>query len=373
MSHVNTKAAWLALVVGHMAGMIDLAALPVWVGTLISGYGFSPAQAGGLATLFLAGVVITSFVLSPLFHRMNARILAPVGFWISAAAFAAMITNSDYTVFAILHVVAGLGTGLAISFTHGTMGKTANPHKVFALGGFGLGVLAVIFLGGVPPLIEANGRETLFVAFTVIMGIAALLTTLMFPRVATIEAAVAGINRFSKETWFVIIAIMGMALNNALILSFAERIGIDSGFGFDKVQTALIIMGLMTLVSAILAVFLQNRLPPMKTAIIGSIVHGLLAVTIMAVPGYPAFVTPLIFYPSLMIFTHTFVFGHLAKIEPTGRAVAGTPAMNMTGAMIAPLLGGIILQTLGYAAIGFTALGIAIVAMILFIMARREA
>ena len=37
MSDVNSWGARVALVSGHMAGMIDQPALPVWVGTLIAG------------------------------------------------------------------------------------------------------------------------------------------------------------------------------------------------------------------------------------------------------------------------------------------------------------------------------------------------
>ncbi len=44
----------LPLMVAHCAGMVDLVALPVWVGALIAQYKFAPQQAGGLATLFLS-------------------------------------------------------------------------------------------------------------------------------------------------------------------------------------------------------------------------------------------------------------------------------------------------------------------------------
>ena len=46
-----------ALMVAHCAGMVDLVALPVWVGTLIANSGLDPQQAGGLVTLFLEGAV----------------------------------------------------------------------------------------------------------------------------------------------------------------------------------------------------------------------------------------------------------------------------------------------------------------------------
>src|SRR5450830_1301727 len=55
----------LALMLAHCAGMLDLVALPVWVGTLVSAYHLDPQQAGGLATLFLVGAVFSSLAVAP--------------------------------------------------------------------------------------------------------------------------------------------------------------------------------------------------------------------------------------------------------------------------------------------------------------------
>ena len=46
MITTNSLRGRVALMVGHCAGMVDLVALPVWVGTLISVYRFDPQQAG---------------------------------------------------------------------------------------------------------------------------------------------------------------------------------------------------------------------------------------------------------------------------------------------------------------------------------------
>jgi predicted MFS family arabinose efflux permease len=296
-----------------------------------------------------------------------------LGFWISTLAFLGMSQTTGFPAFALLHLIAGLGTGLAISFVHGTMGRTSNPHRVFAMGSFGLGITAVLFLGVAPPLIAANGPKTLFFVFVGVMGLAAILTTLLFPSTAKNEDVVADTRKFDKAVWLVIFAIMGMALNNAMILSFAERIGIDSGFAPEKVQMALISMGFVAILPSLLAAYFQKRLSPLKVAVAGAILHGALGFVIMGVPGFAAYIIPLVFFPFVMVFTHTFVFGYLAAIEPTGRAVAATPAMIMTGSATAPLLGGILVQSVGYNALGFTALAIGLISMLLFIKAKKRA
>ncbi|MGO9359407.1 MAG: MFS transporter, partial [Xanthobacteraceae bacterium] len=130
------------MVVGHMAGMIDMAALPIWVGVLIAGYSLAPAQAGALPTLFLSGAVIASIALSQLFHRLPGRWMPALGFGLSAVIFAAMSTTATYLPLMAGHLAAGVCTGLALSFTHGTMGRTSNPHRIFAMGNLMLGIFA---------------------------------------------------------------------------------------------------------------------------------------------------------------------------------------------------------------------------------------
>ena len=76
-----------ALIIGHCAGLIDLVALPVWVGALITHFRFSPSQAGGLVTLFLIGAVLASVLTARNFNRVNRKLLATLGFAVAAAAF----------------------------------------------------------------------------------------------------------------------------------------------------------------------------------------------------------------------------------------------------------------------------------------------
>lgn len=88
MAQGNLRAAGLiALVTGHCAGMLDLVALPVWVGALVERYGFSPRDAGMLATLFLIGGVAASLAIAPRFNRLRPKLVAVGGFGTAALIF----------------------------------------------------------------------------------------------------------------------------------------------------------------------------------------------------------------------------------------------------------------------------------------------
>src|SRR5690606_5501043 len=170
-----------ALMVAHCAGMVDLVALSVWVGVLITHYGFDAQEAGGLPTLFLAGVVLASVVLAPHFQRLPGRKVASAGFAVSALTFWLAAGTTDYATLAVLHALSGVAAGSALSVTHGTIARSANPHRLFALVGIALGVFAVVFLGGTPQLIAALGGTALFHTFAGVMVVGAVASALAFP------------------------------------------------------------------------------------------------------------------------------------------------------------------------------------------------
>jgi predicted MFS family arabinose efflux permease len=74
----------------------------------------------------------------------------------------------------------------------------------------------------------------------------------------------------------------------------------------------------------------------------------------------------------VMIFTHTFAFGLLARLDPSGRAVAATPAMLMIGSAIGPIFGGTLVKAFGYGSIGMAALAIDAIAMTSFLISSRR-
>ena len=359
-----------ALAVAHCAGMVDLVALPVWVGTLIAHYRFDPQQAGGLVTLFLVGAVLASAVFASRFHRLRGRIVAPIGFAIAALAFFGASLTAEFGELAALHALAGFSAGTALSFTHGTIGRSANPHRLFAIVGTALGVFAVVFLGATPQLVAAAGGPMLFRVFGAVMLVAAVVSAFAFP-VPDAESVESQSFRTSGQqlppsVWFGIAAVSCMSLVQAMVFSFVERAGADRGFGTDMVTGVLIAVGLVNLFPAAIAALLQQRLDARTVLIVGPGVQALLALVIAASTGFAPYAVATALFVVPMLFTHTFAFGLLAKLDVTGRATAATPAMLMIGAAIGPLLGGTLVKAFGYGGLGIAALVVDVIAIALF-------
>jgi predicted MFS family arabinose efflux permease len=358
-----------ALMVAHCAGMVDLVALPVWVGTLIGHYRLDPQQAGLLATLFLLGAVLASALLAPLFHRLPGRAVAAAGFGLSALCFWGLSGTSSYGGMAALHGLAGVAAGAALSITHGTIARAGNPHRLFAIVGIALGVFAIVFLGATPPLVAQHGGPLLFTVFAGVMAVAAGVALLAFPVPDAAPAAGssgAPAGRIPRAVWFGIAGIAAMGLVQSMTFSFLERVGNDRSFGLQAVTGVLIALGVVNLFPAALAAVLERRWPARRVLLTGPVLQAGLVVVIMNATGFAPYAAAASVFAAVMIFTHTFAFGLLARLDSSGRAMAATPAMLMVGAAIGPILGGTLVKAFGYGSLGVAALAIGALAVACF-------
>ncbi|MET3497168.1 MFS transporter [Variovorax boronicumulans] len=368
MITTNSRRGRIALMVAHCAGMIDLVALPVWVGTLVAHYHFDPQQAGLLASLFLSGAVLASAGLAPRFLPDTARLEAALGFGVAAVLFGLACLTTSFALLAALHALCGVAAGAALSATHGTIARTANPHRMFAVVGMALGVFAIVFLGGAPQLVARFGGAALFQIFAGVMALGALACALAFPRPDADEARPQHMPRqaIPRAVWCGIAGIACMGLVQSMTFSFLERAGSDRGFGVEAVTGVLIALGFVNLVPAPLAALLEKRVLARSVLLVGPVIQALLVVVIMSSPQFAPYAAAASVFAAVMIFTHTFAFGLMARLDRSGRAMAATPAMLMAGAAIGPLLGGTLVKTWGYASLGPVALVIAAIAVLCF-------
>jgi predicted MFS family arabinose efflux permease len=360
--------------VAHCAGMVDLVALPVWVGTLISGYGLDAQQAGGLATLFLLGAVTNSLAIAPRLRRLQGRTVVPLGYGFAALAFAGVALTRDYRWMALLHLLAGMSAGTALSVTHGTIGRSRNPHRLFAIVGLALGLFGILFMGISQRIVAAFGAPSLFLIFAGIMAFAACISAMAFPIGDDDDVSRhAAMDKLPRLVWLSACGVSCMALVQAMVFSFVERIGADRGYGSGAVTGVLIALGFVNLLPAPLAAFFEKRLAPRTVMMCGPVVQAMLALVVTLSQAFAPYAIATMFFAAVMIFTHTFAFGLLAELDPSGRAVAATPAMLMIGAAIGPILGGTVVKLAGYASLGLAAALVAACAVTCFLPRRPRA
>lgn len=360
MYKIESKRGIFALMSAHCAGMVDLVALPIWIGTLVANYHFNFQKSGALVTLFLFGAMLSSLIFAPLFNRFNPKTFVVIGFISACIAFFLAAQNTHYILLAILHLIGGFSAGTALSFTHGTMGRSQNPHRIFGFAGMALGIFAIVFLVSSLNLIKVFGGNTLFLILAVVMAAAALFAFLFYPKIdqsksVQVQTHSSAVPKLPKYIWLCIFGISLLAMTNAMNVSFYERIGVERGFSQDAIATTLIIYGIVSIFPAPIAALMQKHFNPMLVLCIGPIFQGICSIILTSTHNYWLYTIAGSCMVFTILFTHTFAFGLLAQLDPSGRAVAGTPAMLMFGAAIGPILGGSLVQFISFEAIGYMA------------------
>ena len=172
---------------------------------------------------------------------------------------------------------------------------------------------------------------------------------------------------FGRAIWFTVFGISVMTFNQAMVFSFVEVIGKARGFEAGSVLAVLVALGIVNfLLPSPLAAILQKRVPALLVVQLGPAVQALVAVVVTTAGAFSVWAPATAVFVAIQIFTHTFAFGLLARLDPSGRAVAATPAMLMIGAALGPLIGGLLGEHFGFGALGLAAVLVAFVSITFF-------
>ncbi|CAD5274239.1 putative MFS family arabinose efflux permease [Alteromonas sp. 38] len=351
----------VAIMASNCAGMLDLVALPLWIGVLVAAYHYDAQQAGALVTLFLIGAVCASLSIAPRFKKMNHKLVTTVGYLSAGVCFFIASQTSGFLHLAILHLIAGACASSALSMTHGTVARAENPHRLYAMTGFASGLLGLAFMAVTPNIIQLKGGHSLFIIFAGVMVLAALICALAFPRVnfdkqELEKSETVTHKKIPTNVWYGMIGISLMVVTQAMTFSFMERVANERGFSAQEITFILVALSLFNLFATVMAGISEKRISTRLVLFLGPVIQVILANIIMNSSSLVLFGAASIVFVSLIMFTHTFVFGLLAKLDTSGRALAATPAVLMIGAAIGPVLGGTIVKLAGYHGIGIAAL-----------------
>ncbi len=367
----------IGLMLAQVAGTIELAAMPLWVGMLMQAYGMDPQQAGSLVTLYVAGAVIGGFLAARAFGRLKpGRPIAVMGALVGAVVFLGVYQFRGYAVLAFLHVLGGFFVGPVIAVTAGTVARSVNPHRLFAIVNVVFSLFAAMFLGLMPPVVARLGGEVLFLAIAGVLALGAVGSMLAFPDSSppVLKSGETPKLRtpIPHTVWGGMIGLCVMACMYAMTLSFFERVGMARGYGAALVGTVLTITAVVKLFPAVVAGLLEKRLPARGVMLVMPVVQALSITLIFAVPNFWVYAVAGPLFIGTLIFTHIFGFGLLSRLEPTGRAMAAEPALMLVGAGLGPLIGGTLVKFYGYPALAGAAAVLAALAIVFFMRLPRD-
>jgi len=353
----------IALAIGSVAPILGM---PVIVGALQDGWGYTAAYAGYVTSIDLAGLLLGSVVTSLMARRVDWRWY--VGGALTLSAGFNLLCAPFHSVGALCccRFAAGLTSGATYASSLTLLSRNPEPARAFSIMIL-LQVLAnAAVLGLFPLLNERWGPAGIFVAIAGVL-LASVAVVPLLPRrdvtAAAASPAGAPIRRAKLRAPLLPgLCLMAVALFYVSIGSYwayAERMGIGFGISTQQVHWLLSAGVLLSAAGCLSARTIGHRIGQSRALLVALamlastlLIHGLFPTAIM-------FVVTLAVLQLCWNFIDIFQLGTLAIVDPSGRSAALVPAAQGGALAAGPAAAGFVLGLgKGYTAVlllaGFT-------------------
>ncbi|MGA2191343.1 MAG: MFS transporter, partial [Steroidobacteraceae bacterium] len=345
----------IALAIGSVAPILGM---PIIVGALQDGWGYTAENAGYVTSIDLAGLLAGSIVTSVLAHRVDWRWY--VGGALAASAAFNVLCAPFHGIVALcaLRFAAGLTSGATYASSLTLLSRYAEPARAFSILIL-LQVLAnAVVLWVFPLLNERFGPAAIFAAVAAVLALSVAVTPLL-PRRDPPPAVPTAPRRAQRLRVPLLpaLCLMAVALFYVTIGSYwayAERMGIEFGISMQQVHWLLSAGVFLSAAGCLSARAVGHRFGQSRTLLAAL---ALLAATLLVhgfLPTAAMFVVNLAVLQLCWNFIDIFQLGTLAIVDPSGRSAALVPAAQGAALAAGPAAAGFILGLgKGYPAVLF--------------------
>jgi MFS family permease len=337
----------IALAIGSVAPILGM---PIIVGALQDGWGYSAAYAGYVTSVDLAGLLAGSVATSLLAHRLDWRWYVGGALTLSAVCNVLCAPFHGIALLCVFRFAAGLGSGATYASSLTLLSRYSEPVRAFSCLIL-LQVLANALVLFVFPLLnERWGPAAIFDAIGAVLLVSVAVGPLLPRRDA--RAAPSAQRTGPRRTLLgrvplpPALCILAVALFYVTIGSYwayAERMGIEFGISMQRVHW-LLTAGVVLSAAACLSARAVGDRVGQSRALLTAL--ALLAGTLLVHGAFPTaamFVINLAVLQLCWNFIDIFQLGTLAVVDPSGRAAALVPAAQGAALAVGPAAAGFIL------------------------------
>jgi MFS family permease len=337
----------IALAIGSVAPILGM---PIIVGALQDGWGYSAAYAGYVTSVDLAGLLAGSVATSLLAHRLDWRWYVGAALLLSTACNLLCAPFHGIALLCALRFAAGLGSGATYASSLTLLSRSSEPVRAFSRLILLQVVANVLVLFVFPLLSDRWGPAAIFDAIAAVL-LASVAVAPLLPhrdaRAAPPQLRTAPrralLGRVPLAPALCILAVALFYVTIGSYWAYAERMGIEFGISMQRVHW-LLTAGVFLSAGACMSAraighrFGQSRALLAALALLAAtlLVHGLF-------PTAAMFVINLAVLQLCWNFIDIFQLGTLAVVDPSGRAAALVPAAQGAALAVGPAAAGFIL------------------------------
>jgi predicted MFS family arabinose efflux permease len=311
---------------------------------------------GALGSIELLFLAFFSLVLAPFAARVSYRGLAIAGSAAAAFGYAISAQSVAFGPMAAARVVMGIGAGIAIVAVNAAVASSDDPDRRFAMIYTLSGVLAAIYVAGLPLGLSRWGYQGGF-TICVLMCMVALPFCLWLPRHAD------GLPRSTRRQPQLLVAeappsalavalVVGSigiySIGEQALWAFAGEIGIRNvGIPMESIGNMMAGMTIAGTLGGFLAWKLGARFGRALPILIGSLMSALSRFGFMLTDDYTMMIASAVLWGFSFYFISPYQISVAAAMDRTGRVAVAAGAFMNFGYAFGPGIGGAVIGYLG--------------------------
>jgi predicted MFS family arabinose efflux permease len=334
---VNSSLAYLFLAFIAMSGLSYINFLPGVVNVLAVGLGFGEVAAGRIVALNGYGGIVGTAAAVFIVRRLDWRQAMLPSLLVLVAVDYATIWIDDYDVMLVWRFLAGIVGGLSVGIGFSVLARLNNPDKAFGLLlfiQFSVGSLVIYLL----PVSEAQLGE--HAVFYVMAGLVLLATGFLFllPELPNDRRSASSKVIWSRNTLFLILAILGYQIAASAIWAYAGLIGLKANITAEAVSLYIALTGMLGLAGAMLPVVTGRRFGRFYWVLTGAGLSVLASLLL----DYAHVTSIYILAMALLFFSwpavQSFMLAMTADIDESGQLSTAAGFVSSVGLATGPLL-----------------------------------
>ena len=351
-------------------GPLAVVIMPLIVGGVIDGYGFSEQEAGTLASLEGLGLVLASVAASFWIRKVNWTTILFVAFLLTALLNIISANLSTLMPLLVIRFLAGISGGTIFAIAVAALGDNREPDRAF---GIAQAVQGTVMFGGFTLgayLIE-RWQVGAFFYLLAAAYLVFMLTLIRFPNQGldhdSLSKQQGERQNNSLLIWLGLFASVLFFINIFGFWAFIERIGNAAELPANTIGLALGISQIFAIAGAMLAAWASDRfgrILPLLIVLIGQIFVLWL---LLGQFSSTAFFIGAGIFQALFMLGVSYQMGAIAKLDIKGRFLVLMSAAQGLGAAFGPSIAAALIQGEDYSRINFMAAFCCVLSILVFI------
>lgn len=314
--------------------------MPMLVGGVIEGYGFSEQQAGYIAALEGMGLVVSSLLAATWVRRLSWTTALLVGFLLNAVLNVISANLSDFTPLLILRFLAGVSAGSIFAVTVAALGDNSHPDRAFGIAQVLQGAMMFVAFAGAPYILElwtVSGLYYMLAAVSLLM----VLTLFRYPSSGAERLLEEGSdgsesNSYTGYIWLGLVASFLYFSNIFGFWTYVERIGDAAGLSSETIGLALGLSQFAAIVGAGAAAIASHRYGRTAPLLIAMLGQMLVLWLLLGQFSSLSFYIGVGLFQALFVMANSYQLGVIAKIDIKGHFLVLVTGFQGLGAAVGP-------------------------------------